>query len=700
MIAVLLYTALALSTPSSVLAAQILNGATLSAAETTFLTNNNPFTLCVDPAFMPYERINDQGKHEGIFADFLSLIAAKSGVKFLLVPTTDYPQSREFFQQGKCNVIAGDTVPTTEVNYLATKPYFLAESAFAVLASQPDNLDFAKIANKRTGYIEGADLSIVKKNYPGITLIGVESDLVGIREVASGELDSFISTVASIDYVIRNHGITNVKLGGKINDHVDFAMLVNKQLPLLVDILNKGIDDITYQERQTIIKNWFHPLYLRKSEYQRYWILLSVAALILAVLLIRYILQLRRNRLLSQVLFRNEIRFQNLVENSHDWIWEINEKYHYVYASPRIKDFLGFEPSEILGRTPFDLMSSDDTECPNQSLHYFMEKRQSFNTLETVMLHRNGKKVILESSGTPIFDEHSVFLGYRGSDRDITERKVTEQELTRYRTHLETMVAERTAELEITNRELEAFSYSVSHDLRAPLRAIDGFSQLILDDYSDAVDDAGRDFLSRIREGAQNMGILIDTLISLSRVSRVDFKPEDIDLSTQIKSIVNKYKRAEPERKIDVKIMPDVHCFADKRLVAVLLDNLISNAWKYTRKKNNARLEFGEKKMGGRNVFFIRDNGVGFDMKYANKLFGAFQRLHEPSEFEGTGIGLATVLRIIQRHSGEIWAEAWPDRGAVFYFTLDKRKTDGSALTKTRTRKDLDNVDKVLPRSN
>ncbi len=688
MIAVLLYTALLPGASTSARAAQLNNGATLSAAETTFLTTNNPIRLCVDPAFMPYERINDQGQHEGIFADFVSLVAAKTGVEFHLVPTKDYPQSREFFQQGKCDVIAGDTVPTTEVDYLATKPYFLAESAFAILASQPDNLDFAEIANKKTGYIDGADLSIVKKNYPGIKLIGVESDLEGIREVASGELDSFISTLASIDYVIRNHGITNVKLGGKIDDRVDFAMLVTRRLPELVTILNKGIDSISYQERQTIIKHWFHPLYLKKSEYQLLWTLLALATFVLLVLLVRYIFQLRRNRLLKQDLFHKEIRFQNLVENSHDWIWETDDKLRYNYSSPRIKDFLGIEPDEILGRTPLDLMSSEDVDKANQSLAYFVEKRQSFHALENVMLHRNGQKVVLESSGTPVIDDDGTFLGYRGSDRNITERKVTEQELARYRSHLETMVAERTAELEITNRELEAFSYSVSHDLRAPLRAIDGFSQLILDDYSDIVDDTGRDFLSRIREGAQNMGILIDTLLSLSRVSRVDFKPEVIDLSALVKSIAKKYKKIEPDRVIHIEIMQDIHCVADKRLVAILLDNLISNAWKYTRKKKNARLEFGEKKMGGRKVYYVRDNGAGFDMRYANKLFGAFQRLHEPSEFEGTGIGLATVLRIIQRHNGEIWAEARPDRGAVFYFTLNRKNHTGNTITEKQIRKD------------
>ena len=254
---------------------------------------------------------------------------------------------------------------------------------------------------------------------------------------------------------------------------------------------------------------------------------------------------------------------------------------------------------------------------------------------------------------------------------DITERKKAEQELEQYRNHLETMVSERTAALEVANRELEAFSYSVSHDLRSPLRAIDGFSYALIEDYDDIMDQSGKDFLQRIRHGAQHMGKLIDAMLSLSRVTRSDFSPETVNLSEVAKSIISKYQDDEPGRRININISENLTHTADKALITVVLDNLLGNAWKYTSKTEDACISFGSEQVDGKNAFYVRDNGAGFDMKYANKLFGAFQRLHKPEEFEGTGIGLVTVSRIIRRHGGEVWAKAGLDQGATFYFTLD-----------------------------
>jgi PAS domain S-box-containing protein len=653
----------------------------LTSQEIAFLAKNNQFTLCVDPAFMPYERINQQGRHEGLFADFLALIATKSSITFKLVPTEDYPQTRDYFRQGKCDVIAGDTEPTASVDYLATKPYFIAESAFAVRDDQPDYLDFAKIADKKIGFIEGADLSVVRKSYPGINLIGVDSDLTGIRKVATGELDSFISTMASIDYAITNYGITRVKLGGKIADEVNFSMLVNKQLPLLVSILNKGIDRITSQERHQIVQRWFHPIFDKQRKYEQLWILLYVSLAVLAYLFIRHFFQMRHNRVLRQDISDKDLRFRDLVENSHDWIWELDAQARYTYVSPRIKDFLGYEPAEFTGHTPFDFMPLDEKDGLSQSFKKIIKSRLSFDTVENVMLHRDGHKVVLESSGTPVFKDDGTFLGYRGSDRNITERKETERELERYRNHLEEMVSQRTAALELANEELKAFSYSVSHDLRSPLRVIDGFSQAVLEDYAEAVDDKGKDFLQRIRNGTHHMGDIIDAMLSLSRVSQVDLEPQYVDLSAMAEAIVKKYQDNEPGRAVEVEIMPEVHCLADKSLIRIVLDNLLGNAWKYTGKSTNARLEFGVRKKGGVPLYYVRDNGVGFDMKFAGKLFGAFQRLHKPEDYEGTGIGLVTVSRIVRRHGGEVWADAQPGRGAAFYFTLNTGKGVRSAVT-------------------
>jgi light-regulated signal transduction histidine kinase (bacteriophytochrome) len=227
------------------------------------------------------------------------------------------------------------------------------------------------------------------------------------------------------------------------------------------------------------------------------------------------------------------------------------------------------------------------------------------------------------------------------------------------------------ATLEGTNRELEAFSYSVSHDLRVPLRAIQGFSEGLLDcDPATVQGDRGRELLTRIQQACQRMQQLIEDLLTLSRIARGDVRKESVNLSVLVETVAQELQRQHPERSIRLQIAQGVFAECDARLVRIALENLLGNAWKFTSKHPEASIEFGRESRGGRNSYFIRDNGAGFDMAFADKLFGAFQRLHNASEFPGTGIGLATVQRIIHRHGGRIWAESAPGAGATFHFSI------------------------------
>ncbi len=228
------------------------------------------------------------------------------------------------------------------------------------------------------------------------------------------------------------------------------------------------------------------------------------------------------------------------------------------------------------------------------------------------------------------------------------------------------------AELFTANKELEAFSYSVSHDLRAPLRAIDGFSHALLEDCADKLDDDGRGYLNRIRAAAQRMGLLIDDLLNLSRLSRAPLRKQNVDISALAGSIASDLQATQPERKIDLRIEGGLKATADPGLLRVVLENLLNNAWKFTSKRECAHIEFGMTPGNGTPIYFIRDDGAGFDPAYADRLFGAFQRLHAMSEFAGTGVGLATVQRIVRRHGGRIWAESAVDHGATFSFTLSE----------------------------
>ncbi len=236
---------------------------------------------------------------------------------------------------------------------------------------------------------------------------------------------------------------------------------------------------------------------------------------------------------------------------------------------------------------------------------------------------------------------------------------------------LERRVDERTAQLTHANKELESFSYSVSHDLRAPLRSIDGFSQALLEDYDAQIDASGKDYLRRIRASAQRMGMLIDDLLNLARVSRATIQKEKVDATALAESIVVDLRRAQPGRDVDFRIEKGMEAWADPGLLRIVLDNLLNNAWKFTSKRDHGSIEFGfRRENGGPACYFVRDNGAGFDPKYADRLFGAFQRLHAMTDFAGTGIGLATVQRIVSRHGGSVWAESAVGQGAVFYFTL------------------------------
>ena len=253
---------------------------------------------------------------------------------------------------------------------------------------------------------------------------------------------------------------------------------------------------------------------------------------------------------------------------------------------------------------------------------------------------------------------------------ELRMRARAEGELRALNSELEHRVSQRTAQLEATNRELEAFSYSVSHDLRSPLRSIDGFSQALLEDYDAVLDDRGRDYLARVRRAAQTMGRLIDDLLELARITRREMVRDSVDLSVLAENVIAELREHDPDRRVIVRIQPELSVIGDEGLLRAALANLLGNAWKFTSKTTDPMIEFGAINTNGDRNFYVRDNGAGFDMNFAAKLFGPFQRLHSANDFEGTGIGLATVQRVVNRHGGRIWAEASVGHGATFFFTL------------------------------
>ncbi|HVP37359.1 MAG TPA: PAS domain S-box protein [Terriglobales bacterium] len=326
-----------------------------------------------------------------------------------------------------------------------------------------------------------------------------------------------------------------------------------------------------------------------------------------------------------------------------------------------------YKSEEVIGKDLSFLFPVDSKEESLGKIRQTLSG-EYWDVVEVPILRKDGEiRIALWNSANIFAEDGKTIVATIAQGQDITERKKREEEIKALNEHLK----QHEAELASSNKELEAFSYSVSHDLRAPLRNIDGFSHALLEDYADKLDDKGQNYLRRIRAGTQRMGELIDDLLNLSVMVRKEMRREEVNLSEQARSIVDELKHAEPERELEMKIQENLKVSGDPLLLRQLLENLIGNAWKFTSKKPSGKIEFGTTQADGRKTFFVKDNGVGFDMKYVNKMFIPFQRLHSVEEFSGNGIGLAIVKRVIDRHGGRIWAEGEVDKGATFYFTLE-----------------------------
>ena len=337
-------------------------------------------------------------------------------------------------------------------------------------------------------------------------------------------------------------------------------------------------------------------------------------------------------------------------------------------ANPAAARLVGFESLQaLLGMNALDLYMNPQ----DRDRFVRLAKGSDFVTgFQTQLKRIDGELIWARCNSRIVRDLTGRVQHYETSVEDTTSLIRAQDELQELNATLEARVRERTRELDAANRELEAFAYSVSHDLRAPLRAIDGFSQVLLEDYDSKLDEEGRDSLHRVRDASQRMGELIDALLTLSRSTRSALELGPVDLSSIAQSIADRLRGAAPERRVSVTIAPGVVARGDERLLRNVLENLLANAWKYTGKTSAAKIEFGARVENGEVVCQVRDNGAGFDMAFVDKLFTPFQRLHAASEFPGNGVGLASVKRIVARLGGRVWAEAAVGNGASFYFSL------------------------------
>ena len=418
---------------------------------------------------------------------------------------------------------------------------------------------------------------------------------------------------------------------------------------------------------------------VHKSTEDKYWQVTSVPVRnhLGAISGVLYTaLNITEEKKIEAALRESEERLDLAMTVKNEGIWDWNLVTNKTIFDDRYFTMAGYQPGDFPNTFEGwkEHVHKDDLPGAEKEIKKYLTGKSDIYDVEFRFLKKDGQWMWINGKGM-VFGRDAAGTPLRmvGTHTDITERKIAEEKIQTLNRELEMRVKERTVQLEAANRELEAFSYSASHDLRGPLNRISGFSEALLEDYQDCLDSLGKDYLQRIKGSCDHMKLLIDDFLKLSRVSQQQVSREPVEMSSLALYYINELQGKEPQRVVEIDIAPDLVVEGDPTLLQIALQNLFDNAWKYTSGKDGkdtARIEFGSIITEGKKTYYIRDNGAGFDMKHAEKLFTAFQRLHDPKKYPGTGIGLSIVSRIISRHGGEIWAEGEPDKGACFYFTL------------------------------
>ena len=575
---------------------------------------------------------------------------------------------------------------TRTVAELSGKSYTQAEIQQRVArALAGDNLDFNWTARRKDGSEFPVEVRLRRfssgAGSRGASLLAVVRDISELRfatTVLKREQDlssAVLDTIGSVVVVLNRSGkiVSFNQTAQNISGYSGKEALGRRVWDfLLADDQREGVEDVFTRLTAGDFPSKYENDWVTRDGGSRR-IAWSNSALLDDEGRVEYVIatgiDITEQRQAERDLARVETEWNKAIEFFADPIFLVGLDDRIIRANHAFFSMIGKPPSQVIGHDISAIMYPDGEAVPCHVCAARREHKDVDIILETDHPDNPVDRPI-EMTLRVIRDAHSEPVGILMGIRDLTRQRQIEAELRQHRDHLEELVQQRTAALESVNRELESFSYSVSHDLRAPLRSIDGFSHALLEDYNTVLDDTGLGYLQRVRKASQRMGQLIDDLLQLSRVGRDAMECKQIDLSKLASSVVRLLREGDSEREMDVYIQADMNTFGDPRLLRLLLENLLGNAWKFTSTRTVGEISFALTNRDGRQEFCVRDNGIGFDMKYAGKLFGPFQRLHSDTDFAGTGIGLATVYRIVKRHEGDIRAASEPDKGATFCFSF------------------------------
>ena len=658
----------------------------LSEQEKKWLDTHPVVRLAPPPDYPPHDFFDDHGRNIGITADYLNLIQRKLGRNF--IKTVQCKHWEEVVQKFKNNEIdlVGSVMKTMnrEKYVLFTKPYIIAGKGVIITRNnESGNLTLKTLKNKTVCVAKCyATHEYIMEHYPELNIVTVPDILTGLRKVSFGLADALIGTISNVTYFIEKDGITNLKVAGEIDLPVFLSFACRKEYPELISILEKGLASISYEEKQAIYRKWItiykKPFYAKKS------FLITISAIILFVILIStgiFTWNIFLKNLIARKtkqLRESENNYKALVANIPGAVFRSNyhDEHKVSFISDNIKQISGYQASEFLEhkKSLSSIILKKDSTLLHKKISEAMNKDKTY-TCEYRIIDSNGDVKWIYEKGYIFFDP-----GNGGTPKidgvifDITVHKMIQLE----KENLMQVVIDQNKKLEKANLELDNLVYIASHDLIAPARVIHSYINLIEHNIKNNMINDAMLFFNRIKNASKTMDHLIMNLLELSKVSRKKNRYEKMNINELIESLSPRVSFITNSDKCQINVQDNIpEIFCDKFKITELFLNLINNAIKFSNipKKGKIQIDIGYNNEPHLHKFFVKDYGIGIDEKYHTKIFSPFEKLHSSNEYEGSGLGLNIVKRIVESHNGSIWVDSAPGKGSTFYFTIPKQQS-------------------------